>query len=756
MVVVTPDSNATASLNVVDQNAPVNDFGGGSDLPGNETDASAPIQSQAGPITPNVKPRSTQLIQSNALDDYIDVIYNISLGMLNATAKESLQSFNTTRSESGTTGRNGLNLDPSQYVIFASTGEQVTNNTTYQGSYYNIKSLTFNSFVGHIPQNPMVAMIWDAKMKLVQPYGFSWREDMDVLAKSLGYLQAAAFDYVYRMEIWFSGYSPTGKWVPKIPVQISDDNAVDSIIYYPIITTAEATLGPGGAVYDLSLQVSSHLATRAEVIALHHDNIGADSSSGSGQSVAWGTTDTFRQLTTRLAERLKKQVSVDSQGHIDATYEFVGPKSLFDATFREGGKIDFSSGVSFSDDSGSYSFSGANVDLYTFLYHVMGSLKVVRDLHLREDEPTFVEPGCNWNIRTQITNMSEKDDQTNQYKRYTFRYTIEPVLSYRHRSSEVEQRNNRVDLSVQTQRAEKLIQYGMLVRVYEYLFNNQNSEIVDAQFKFKNFYFEQFPYERDTLVGLAQDTNNTDAQRTMDDRQKRETLQNQQTQNTVSAPDFYIAIQPSSNSGSSLQDVLGIPAPPQGANNQRDYAAIHQHYNRGPVQAASQHHSAQQVEKQKFLRSRDQYHRWDMLSLQLTVRFDPVWLLNPYMDGGDFTATLNGDTEKNAPCNVHMDRVVFLKIRVPDQKNYLNPQVFKAAADRESIISGFYQVLTIVNEFEGGKYIQKLNMFKYPHFNYFDRFEASTLGTNTSSITGTGTSSVANISPDAGAGLTLG
>lgn len=145
-----------------------------------------------------------------------------------------------------------------------------------------------------------------------------------------------------------------------------------------------------------------------------------------------------------------------------------------------------------------------------------------------------------------------------------------------------------------------------------------------------------------------------------------------------------------------------------------------------------------------------------MLSLQMTVRFDPVWLLNPYMDGSDFTATFTGDTEKGVPVDVHMDRAVFLKIRVPEQRKYLNPGSYDVEAARESIITGFYQVLTIVNEFEGGKFVQKLNMFKYPHFNYFDNFQASTLGTNSSSIAGTGTTSTANIAPDAGAGSTLG
>lgn len=119
--------------------------------------------------------------------------------------------------------------------------------------------------------------------------------------------------------------------------------------------------------------------------------------------------------------------------------------------------------------------------------------------------------------------------------------------------------------------------------------------------------------------------------------------------------------------------------------------------------------------------------RFDMVNAQITVRFDPTWLMNPYMAGRDFTAGLSTD-QGSSSIFVNTDRVVFIRAHRPNQKNYMNPDFSNTAPKRAPILGGFYQVLTAVNEFKGGRFVQKLNMLKYPHMNYFD----SLPGENTS------------------------
>lgn len=113
--------------------------------------------------------------------------------------------------------------------------------------------------------------------------------------------------------------------------------------------------------------------------------------------------------------------------------------------------------------------------------------------------------------------------------------------------------------------------------------------------------------------------------------------------------------------------------------------------------------------------------RYDMMNAQLIVRFDPTWLLNPYMSGGDFTGSLgSGESQGGVQVMVHTDRVVFIKAYRPNQKNYMNPNFNNISPAREPILGGFYQVIQCLNTLEGGRMTQQLNMYKYPHMNYYN------------------------------------
>lgn len=655
--------------------------------------------------------RSADQINNNPLDPYIDVIYNISVALVSWNAAATIRQDTV----------QGANLNPGDYIIFASTGEAVTNKD-YQGDYYNIKSYVFTSFVGHLPQNPMAAISWDAKMKIIQPYGFSFREDIDALAKQLGYPITTPLNFVYRVEVWFSGYKPTGEWVSRIPFSKSEgqSSSSNSIVYFASVTTCEAKVTATGTEYDLSFATISHLATRAEVIVMHHDQHGAIGN----VSVGYTTNNTFGDFIQSLVKALHNQVFFDTQGWLNVEYQFLGPDWLFNAKFSADGKIDFSSGVTYNDDSGSYAFSGNNVDIFTLLNHVMNALPLVRALHLREDDPAFTQPGCLWNIRTNLARVDDPNHVVNGFRKYKYQYIIEPVLSFRSRLTEVAQRNIRVSYANQLARANAMRSSGMLVRVYDYFFTANNTEVIDFQFMFKNFYYESYPYESGDNTMSEMTHNQADSNFQQEYSQIQSLFANFNYDTSIDLPSYILQ---ATGSSSDLGSILGIPSSPQGASSGAEPATIHQGLNRTPVLPASQNLGASEAKTQKYLKSKDQYMRFDMVNAQITVRFDPTWLMNPYMAGRDFTAGLSTD-QGSSSIFVNTDRVVFIRAHRPNQKNYMNPDFSNTAPKRAPILGGFYQVLTAVNEFKGGRFVQKLNMLKYPHMNYFD----SLPGENTS------------------------
>ena len=697
------------------------------------SDSGSPPASTGSSTTQNISiktdPRTVDQIHNNPLDDYIDCIYNVSLGLVSWGAISKLQK---------SPGQD-VALSSGDTIVFASTAEARTS-TNYTGDYYNIKSFTFTNFVGHIPQNPMIAVICDGKIKIVQPYGFSFREDIDTMAQTLGYPLTTPLNFVYRLEIWFSGYKPTGQWVDRIPIPVSaSKSGLSSIVYYIAITSVEARVTPIGTEYDLSFQTASHLAVRAEMINMHKDNIGAMKDK---PTVGYAQGTSFGKFIANLAEALRRQVGADTQNLIDVEYQFFGPDWLFNDTFNDTGTVDFSNGVSFNPGTGTYALTGNNVDILTLLNNVMDELKLVRQLHLREDDTGFKEPGCLWTVRTNILEVSGANDQINNYGKYILQYFIEPVLSYRSRMTETPERNDKVEYENQLARANGMNNYGMIVRVYDYLFTEDNSEIIDFQFLYKNFYYESFPYP-----SMPDNTNVGAGHNTADDTYNSNTFMGTPLAGTSAAtPPFVFT---TSSSSTSLATVLGIPVPNQSNSNQFQPGAIHGAMNRSATLPVSQNVHMNESKAQKYLRGKDQYMRYDMLNAQLTVRFDPVWLLNPYMSGSDFTATVSG----NSNIYAHTDRVVFVKAYRPNQKNYMNPDFSNVSPSRAPILGGYYQVIQILNEFNGGKMTQKLNMYKYPHMNYFNSTsdQAPSSGVSSGGATTTGSpaaTSAVSGSPD--------
>jgi hypothetical protein len=671
----------------------------------------------------------SKTIRDNPLNDFIDVTYHITLAMVSQAAvtdKISKAPLPTTPSADAS----GVTAD--DYIVFASTADAQTRKTNDE--YYNIQNFTFTNFLGHVPQNPMVAIIWDAKMQMFEPYGFKFREDLDAMSKALGYKpQIEPLNYVYRVEIWFSGWNPQmGEWVQNIKIPLTDDVSLNSVVYYLTITTTEAQVTPQGTEYALSMQTYSHKAMRADALIYRMEGIALKDSNATpaaqeaaaqqkGVKLSVNPNLSFGAFIKILIKRLRDQVKADTKCRgfpgLDIEFEVIGPKWLLDQPFSSSKDIQIAHGaVNYDNDSGSYTYASQNVDILTLLYQVMDHIPLVRQLLLRQDDPEFREPTVAWNIRTNIQYPGNPSAVINGFDGYKYTYYIEPVVSYRSRTTEPDVRNLRVDTVNQQQRAANIQSFGMLQRVYDFYFTNDNSEIIHLDYRFKFFYQEPFPSGGNTLADQGQQRNNANYSDTRTATQERQ-----------APPQYRFGVPGTSQS---LNTVLAQPADPQSSTSTDISAAgKHQGLVREQYFETSTKDQTAEPDMVLYLHAKSQYFRYDMISVNMTVRFDPVWLFNPYAAGGDFTPRLPQVDSAQGAFYAHIDRVIFINARKPDQSDFMNPYRTSGGSAGFPSFSGFYQVLTAVNEFEGGKYVQKINMIKYPHLNGIYTLESATAST---------------------------
>lgn len=667
-------------------------------------------------------------IHTNPFDNYIDVTYGLSLAMVSRSAVNTIagQPVNATPSA----GPDAAGITSSDYQVFASTAESKYNRSGSQ-EYYNIQGLSYTSFLGHLPQNPMTAVIWDAKMQLFEPHGFALREDIEVMRKNLGYEnEVEPLNYVYRMEIWFSGWDPqNGSWTQNIPFALNDDVTLTSIVYYLVITTIEAAVTAKGTEYSISMQAMPHKTMRAESLIYRMQGNSVIPQRGQslqgGSEIQYGrgsASPTFGDFVANLEKSLHDQVMEDTHSGsfpgLNITYRVTGPSWLMNEEFDSTGKITIAhGGVDYNSDSGTYVYSSQDVDLLTFLYNVMDHLKIVRTLLSRQDDLEFLQPSCLWNIRSNITPQTA-NNKINGYDSYIFDYYIEPVLSYRSRTTVPDDRNKRVETQNQQQRVANMKQYGMIVRQYDFFFTNDNTEIISLDFKYRNFYQEPYPSGVGTVRGEYNQGRDPNVQTEE---------ANRLAQQVVTPPTIQFG---SAATAQSLSSVLGQAANPQSAVSVDQLPAWkHQGMVRQgtPSQSTASEVGTAQADMAIYTYAKQQYFRYDMIDVNMTVRFDPTWLLNPYMAGGDFTPRLpTSGSSGSSVFYMHIDRVVFIKAFAPVQNDFMNPNRTAGASGQNDHLSGFYQVLTALSEFSGGKFTQKLNMFKYPHLNGYAQLDEAT------------------------------
>jgi hypothetical protein len=278
----------------------------------------------------------------------------------------------------------------------------------------------------------------------------------------------------------------------------------------------------------------------------------------------------------------------------------------------------------------------------------------------------------------------------------------------------------------------------MLLRIYDYYFTSDNTDIIDFQFKFKFFYYAPIPYPgvEVTLRGLGYQDNN---------KQKPDmNVENAKADNTRNIPPPSLQFTPT-GSGGDINSLLGISSPPATSSNQVPPAQSIQNMHRGPKIPIGISDTTGEKLALKYLTARDQYLRYDMINAQMTIRFDPIWLMNPYMSGKDYSAQVSLEKQEKSFVYALTDRVIFIRAYRPNQKSFMNPDPSISNIKKTPVIGGFYQVITVNNIFEGGRFYQQLNMIKYDHLNYYD-LDKSSSGSGISNFSSNTTTSGSNTS----------
>lgn len=645
-------------------------------------------------ITVRTSETAFERLFDNPLNDYLDVTYNLTMGLVRESKLRAIQeALPSGANMSSMLGRDDVR-------VFASTGEASTNIISSSRladriNYYNIRAMTMENLMGHQPQNPLMSTMYDMKIKLYEPYGFRFNEDMRLLGEELGYTDIAPGRFVYRVELWFSGYKQTGQWVDKIPIASFNQRTINKLTYFVVITQVDGRVTATGTEYDLSITPLSHFAWRPEDMTTE------------ASSVWSGEGNTFGDFLKDFARNLRDQKVDRSHGILDREYEFIVPNILRDAQFNTSMKASEHGYVKFKKGGGYEITSGEKIDIQTVLLNVMADLPVVQDLRLQEnDNDDFLRPTIAWNIRFNTIYGNEQTPEIYDYKKVKYQYIIEPFITFKRGPITPKNFQTMTKTENQTARVKEMLRYRMIVRVYDYLFSGGNSEVIDCEFRYRAFWYESLDTFDDSLEKTGLNTGETVT--VTAEQRKGEAIGDGgvEVQNSPGNADLdsqftrLTGVRP---------NVAGSLAGPAEERMKREAFGVN---NLQYSQNADS--SEKDAKKQRYMQASDLYVRNDMLQAEIEVRGDPIWMFNPYLAEGDLGLTLPGEDSKIRP---QTDKVIFLKAFSPTQTDFMNPQR-RGGSSQPTLLAGFYGVVKVTSMFDGGKFRQKLLAYKYPHLNY--------------------------------------
>lgn len=659
-----------------------------------------------------------EIVNDNPLNCYMDVQYHIALTMISEDDALAYQ-------------RGGFNLNATQVdintmksqnrsdrsVTLASTGESVTNNPLEPGTvkskrnYYNIASLTVKNLTEPSENNPLVSTMLSMKMRIAEPHGLKLHEDIRDTAIELGYTDINPGRILYRVDISFSGYDQdNGAWIEQI--DISHGKGVRTISSIMAISQIEAEVTSSGTLYEVDLVPAGHHAYRPEDFVIDAGSL----SSGV----------TFRDFLQSFSTALNAAKEQRTQGQIIRHYEFYAPSLLLESPFDVNVFLKTNQLI-FDDTNPDHIItSGRDIDIMTMLRGSIANTLVGQELfNADSNNDAFTIPRVAFCVRFNTIYGSPdgaitRDATLNDYKEITHQYVIEPFLTYKHGPVSRANINTYVAPSSQLLRVREIIRLGMLRRIYNYIYTEENTEVIDFDIKLKAFYYNSLNTGRLDRGNVGSDIG--EAAMDILDR-------------TARTPDFLNIIDPNANFlgvestirrlfGDYAYDVSGDPNR-QGANR------LGGGFNESPDSLLyGDTTSPSEAKRNEYELYMADYLGLDLLRLNgMKVRGDPVWLLSPYANLDiDLLQQVN-DTAPNGvaeqtPTNTIQVRprggqIIYLRMFAPEQDDLMNP-ARPYGSSYPNIIGGFYQVLDVTSVFENGRFTQSIEGIKLNHLNYVE------------------------------------
>ena len=588
-------------------------------------------------------------------------------------------------------------------------------------NYYNITSFEIENMMAPSGGNPYISSMIVGKMMLSGPHEFILAETIRRLGDELGYSSINPGRYVFRLDIFFSGYNhDTGEWTPVIGLATRGGNRKCGVIsYYVNITNIEADVSNTGSVYSIDVAPNGHVAYRPEEMTVEAGSI------FTGEKGAQNKVQTFGGFLKKLETSLNKSVKDRTHGQIKRNFVFHAPEQLRNASFFE---ADFASKHGFiGQDAGKGSVvaTGMGLGVLEIIETALNDMEIVWNSFLRTNDPQFKKPRIHWGIRFNAI-YENINANINDYDSITLEYIIEPFASYKKATYEnVIEAGRIVDPEAQVARIEEMIRLGMINRVYDYLHTSENTEVIDFKIDLKAFYFaalyDQQANTTQSGVMVGNAVANTQSHLNAADIgpgvnvADSERVTNRKIENTIE---------------SSLERIFGrgLDAPPAKClitGGPFGVLGGGFHELAKPQSVGSDAGEANKVKNKHLVQLNDHLNN-DLAKIDLTVRGDPIWLLSLYATESGQTLVATDDKSLSGQfgrvlVQPNAARVIFLKIFAPAQDDFINPNR-QVASSSCSIIGGFFEVWSVKSTFADGKFTQVLTAGKINHLNFVESF----------------------------------
>jgi hypothetical protein len=551
----------------------------------------------------------------------------------------------------------GGDIPPSArtYPIAVSGGYQRNgeNGTNFERDIY-IDSLRFTSVIGNRLEGKATNNI-DIELQLIEPYSANFLGELAQLAMRINEEKTTLGETPYLLEIDFTGYTDAGEVVPSI--------LKDGKKYIPVkIISADMKIDSAGARYTFGLVPYSFYMFTQKKTDLPKDVWVY------GEKVNEILGDGEFGLIGRLNNIEKEKVQKDRIQEFEDKY-----KIKFYSFDKKGSKTEElqNSVVAFPTENGPATIiKNRKIDENSVLkqgYTVKaGSLikDVIKDLVLTSEyfnlkmNPNGVQNKDNKNpaelikVIPQVTLTTNWDKKRNEYAKEITYHVFNTLLFG----------------EVFSHGGQALIGDWGYSKVYNYIFTGQNTDILNLDINFNMLYYTTFFTDKNELGTILTDI-------------------------------------------AANRNAISGDATPTGFS---DTAAKSGNIAKTAPNEPSRYINASLAAE--FMNLKMNNSNADMISVDMSIIGDPDWIPQDSSIRGGEISVANFETKLDAWNSIAVDVAgVYAKLQLRTPMDYNDSNGMMNLSGDKSMVGGVYQIITVENMFQGGKYTCNLNMVKIPN-----------------------------------------